>query len=192
MLQAASEHLVERVGLGPDAAGHDDHARTLERAPSAFALRRDCRVSSPGSLAPSSSGLGHHPLKVAARVRIPLGLLVYVLVRASQNRLELPSVNSIPRPSRAIRAVCVEFAAFATLIEVDDEAVETIRDLLVPRLRGPLITDRRRRCRMTEAGHHLFERGALLRGERASGVAQIVEPNTRDGDRFLRAVPCAH
>ena len=25
-------------------------------------------------LAPSSSGLGHHPLKVAARVRIPLGL----------------------------------------------------------------------------------------------------------------------
>ena len=26
-------------------------------------------------LAPSSSGLGHHPLKVAARVRIPLGLL---------------------------------------------------------------------------------------------------------------------
>ena len=28
-----------------------------------------------GYLAPSSSGLGHHPLKVAARVRIPLGLL---------------------------------------------------------------------------------------------------------------------
>ena len=27
------------------------------------------------STAPSSSGLGHHPLKVAARVRIPLGLL---------------------------------------------------------------------------------------------------------------------
>ena len=27
-----------------------------------------------GYLAPSSSGLGHHPLKVAARVRIPLGL----------------------------------------------------------------------------------------------------------------------
>ena len=27
-------------------------------------------------LAPSSSGLGHHPLKVAARVRIPLGLLI--------------------------------------------------------------------------------------------------------------------
>ena len=26
-------------------------------------------------MAPSSSGLGHHPLKVAARVRIPLGLL---------------------------------------------------------------------------------------------------------------------
>jgi hypothetical protein len=29
-----------------------------------------------GYLAPSSSGLGHHPLKVAARVRIPLGLLL--------------------------------------------------------------------------------------------------------------------
>src|SRR5204863_5724514 len=28
----------------------------------------------PRSSAPSSSGLGHHPLKVAARVRIPLGL----------------------------------------------------------------------------------------------------------------------
>src|SRR3954469_5265070 len=28
-----------------------------------------------GCRAPSSSGLGHHPLKVAARVRIPLGLL---------------------------------------------------------------------------------------------------------------------
>jgi hypothetical protein len=28
--------------------------------------------------APSSSGLGHHPLKVAARVRIPLGLLAIV------------------------------------------------------------------------------------------------------------------
>ena len=27
-------------------------------------------------LAPSSSGLGHYPLTVAARVRIPLGLLV--------------------------------------------------------------------------------------------------------------------
>jgi len=25
---------------------------------------------------PSSSGLGHHPLKVAARVRIPLGVLL--------------------------------------------------------------------------------------------------------------------
>ena len=32
-------------------------------------------VSSDGYSAPSSSGLGHHPLKVAARVRIPLGLL---------------------------------------------------------------------------------------------------------------------
>ena len=30
--------------------------------------------STSSSLAPSSSGLGHHPLKVAARVRIPLGL----------------------------------------------------------------------------------------------------------------------
>src|SRR5204863_1184777 len=28
------------------------------------------------TMAPSSSGLGHHPLKVAARVRIPLGLLM--------------------------------------------------------------------------------------------------------------------
>ena len=34
--------------------------------------------------APSSSGLGHHPLKVAARVRIPLGLLIvcWVLTRS--------------------------------------------------------------------------------------------------------------
>jgi hypothetical protein len=31
-------------------------------------------------LAPSSSGLGHHPLKVAARVRIPLGLLRVELI----------------------------------------------------------------------------------------------------------------
>ena len=28
---------------------------------------------------PSSSGLGHHPLKVAARVRIPLGLPIVSL-----------------------------------------------------------------------------------------------------------------
>ena len=34
-----------------------------------------------GYSAPSSSGLGHHPLKVAARVRIPLGLLRKVQVR---------------------------------------------------------------------------------------------------------------
>jgi hypothetical protein len=32
------------------------------------------------STAPSSRGLGHHPLKVETRVRIPLGLPVKVLV----------------------------------------------------------------------------------------------------------------
>jgi hypothetical protein len=56
--------------------------------------------------------------------------------------LDWPFVDSIPRPSRAIRAVCADFAPFATLVEVDDEAVETVGDFLVPRLRGPLIPDR--------------------------------------------------
>ncbi len=36
----------------------------------------------PRSTAPSSRGLGHHPLKVEARVRIPLGLPAKVQVRA--------------------------------------------------------------------------------------------------------------
>ena len=33
-----------------------------------------CFVSTEEALPPSSSGLGHHPFKVAARVRIPLGV----------------------------------------------------------------------------------------------------------------------
>ena len=49
-------------------------------------------------MVPSSSGLGHHPLKVEARVRIPLGLLIDLnpkrvewtrVARASDQRLKV-------------------------------------------------------------------------------------------------------
>ena len=49
-----------RLAVGPQTLNLVAQVRILDRQP---------------DLAPSSSGLGHHPLKVAARVQIPLGVL---------------------------------------------------------------------------------------------------------------------
>ena len=48
-----------RLAVGPQTLNLVAQVRILDRQPES---------------APSSSGLGHHPLKVAARVRIPLGV----------------------------------------------------------------------------------------------------------------------
>ncbi len=56
-----------------------------------------------GYSAPSSSGLGHHPLKVAARVRIPLGLLIKVQVRGT-----LRSVSSGFQPRLPLACRCMD------------------------------------------------------------------------------------
>ena len=62
---------------------HDDAARGApsvdgEHTTLVEALTRAARLSTALNvmryLPPSSSGLGHHPFKVAARVRIPLGV----------------------------------------------------------------------------------------------------------------------
>ncbi len=53
---------------------------------------------------PSSSGLGHHPLKVAARVRIPLGVPHTKPLVSSENRCDTRGfgVSGIGRWSRAV------------------------------------------------------------------------------------------
>ena len=60
-----SSKMVGRCGWAP-APRSDRPAGRFEPA---------TKIASRRHLAPSSSGLGHHPLKVATRVRIPLGLL---------------------------------------------------------------------------------------------------------------------
>ena len=62
-------------------------------------------------LAPSSSGLGHHPLKVAARVRIPLGLLIAWLLCAVLCRRSVRGYGSHRFFERCIRYLCTQSGA---------------------------------------------------------------------------------
>jgi hypothetical protein len=47
-------------------------------------------------MVPSSSGLGHHPLKVEARVRIPLGLPVVTLGIAGELLFRIERFDRLP------------------------------------------------------------------------------------------------
>ena len=70
------------AGSGPVIGGSSPPPRALMTAdaPSGRSVGSVTIVRPDGHPAPSSSGLGHHPLKVETRVRIPLGLPGFALV----------------------------------------------------------------------------------------------------------------
>jgi hypothetical protein len=98
---------------GDRAGSRDRHARRRRRG----ACWR--RVRSPSLLglpAPSSSGPGHHPLKVETRVRIPLGLLRLVRVHRGGALASVAGARSLPQRRRgAPRSRAPATRASATL-----------------------------------------------------------------------------
>ncbi len=63
--------------MAPSGPGRRRTSRWIETGP---VLTSRCSQPDEAPLPPSSSGRGHHPFKVAARVRIPLGVRTYSLV----------------------------------------------------------------------------------------------------------------
>src|SRR5580658_7075173 len=90
-------------------------------------------------MAPSSRGLGHHPLKVETRIRIPLGLPVLYAVQAAVSRL----VKRIPESQLAC-CVRAKSATPATGAALRRKSSKRLGDWLVPVVCGVLITDSRR------------------------------------------------
>jgi hypothetical protein len=78
--RSRSSHLRQRLLRGALGRCHSAPARTPSLAevrgdvlPAPQARVRNDRLYTPGARPPSTSGLGRHPFKVVARVRIPLG-----------------------------------------------------------------------------------------------------------------------
>ena len=82
LIWAGSSPTARLGGISPDAASTPPRScgrgRTSRWNGTGPVLTSRCSQPDEAPLPPSSSGLGHHPFKVAARVRIPLGVRTYM------------------------------------------------------------------------------------------------------------------